>query len=267
MRRLLLSLPFLLLPLLFAFPALAGNWGTMFWGSVAAVPTMGWLGGGLLLGLLTSLGLRRTRRASTGLGLLLALAYTPVAGAVTYDIVDGHLMGASGISVDGVLYSVQFIDGSCIELYGGCDEASDFTFQTFDAARTGALAALVDQVLVDTGIPGQEFESSVDLVNGCSATHECLIQTPFTVDPNLKLAMLIMRPLPSFDTLLGGSGNPYDPAQSTVSELNRVYAVWSLVAEPTPAPALSLPGMALLVAGLFGVGAGSLWRARRVSPR
>ena len=27
MRRILLSLPFLLLPLLFALPALAGNWG------------------------------------------------------------------------------------------------------------------------------------------------------------------------------------------------------------------------------------------------
>ena len=142
--------------------------------------------------------------------------------------------GAGG-SVDGVLYDVQFIDGSCIELFDGCDEASDFKFQTFDAARSGAMLALLDQVLVDTGIPGQDFESSVDLVNGCSATNQCLILTPFTVDPELKISMLINRPLPSSDTLVGGTGNPFDPAQSTVSEVDRVYAVWSLPAEPTPA--------------------------------
>jgi len=90
MRRLPLYLPFLLLSLLFALPSLAGNWGenwgTMVWGSVAAVPSMGWLGGGLLVGLLASLGLRRIRRASTGLGLLLALAYAPVAEAQTVSV-------------------------------------------------------------------------------------------------------------------------------------------------------------------------------------
>ena len=49
MRRILLSLPFLLLTSLFALPALAGNWGenwgTLTWGAaIAAVPTMGKLG-------------------------------------------------------------------------------------------------------------------------------------------------------------------------------------------------------------------------------
>jgi len=272
MRRSLLFLLFLLLSLFFAFPALGGhwweNWGTMVWGAVATISTMGWLAGALLSGLFNSAGLRRVRLAGTGLGLLLALAYTNAAEAVvTYEIVGGQLMGASGVSVDGVLYDVQFIDGSCIELFDGCDEASDFEFQTFDAARSGAMLALLDQVLVDTGIPGQDFESSVDLVNGCSATNQCLILTPFTVDPELKISMLINRPLPSSDTLVGGTGNPFDPAQSTVSEVDRVYAVWSLPAEPTPVPALSLPGVAILVSGLLGLGAGSSWRARRVSAR
>ena len=86
MRRILFSLSLLLLSSLFALPAVAGNWGeswgTMVWGAtVAAVPTMGWLGGGLLVGLLASLGIRRIRRVSTGLVLLLALAYAPIAEA------------------------------------------------------------------------------------------------------------------------------------------------------------------------------------------
>ena len=49
MRRILLALPWFLLSMLWVLPALAGNWrenwGSMIWGSVAAVPTMGWLGG------------------------------------------------------------------------------------------------------------------------------------------------------------------------------------------------------------------------------
>ena len=90
MRRAVLPLLFVLLGLVCAAPAMAGNWGeswgSMVWGSVAAVPTMGWLGGGLLVGLLASLGMRRIRRVSTGLGLLLALAYAPVAEAQTVSV-------------------------------------------------------------------------------------------------------------------------------------------------------------------------------------
>ncbi len=74
-----------------ALPALAGNWGenwgTMVWGSVAAVPTMGWLGGALLVGLLVGVGMRRMGgRAGAALGLLLALGYAPVAEAQTVSV-------------------------------------------------------------------------------------------------------------------------------------------------------------------------------------
>ena len=92
MRRILLSLPMLMIPLLFALPALAGNWGenwgTLTWGAaIAAVPTMGWLGGALLVGLLVGVGMRRMGgRAGAALGLLLALGYAPVAEAQTVSV-------------------------------------------------------------------------------------------------------------------------------------------------------------------------------------
>ena len=92
MRRILLSLPMLMIPLLFALPALAGNWGenwgTLTWGAaIAAVPTMGWLGGALLVGLLVGVGMRRMGgRAGAALGLLLALGYVPVAEAQTVSV-------------------------------------------------------------------------------------------------------------------------------------------------------------------------------------
>ena len=65
MQRAVLSLLFVLLGLLIAVPAMAGNWGeswgSMVWGSVAAVPTMGWLGGGVLVSLLVGLSWWRRR--------------------------------------------------------------------------------------------------------------------------------------------------------------------------------------------------------------
>ena len=51
---------------------------------------------------------------------------------------------------DGNLYDVQFLDGSCISLFNGCDDVSDFTFQT-QAAAILASQALLDQVLLDGG--------------------------------------------------------------------------------------------------------------------
>ena len=71
-----LRLVFVVLGLLFAPPSMAGNWGdswgTMLWGSVAAVPTIGWLGGGLLVAVLVVTGLWRMNRVSRKVGLTLS---------------------------------------------------------------------------------------------------------------------------------------------------------------------------------------------------
>ena len=90
MRRILLSLPMLLLTLLFALPALAGNWGedwgTLTWGAaIAAVPSMGKLGVLVLalgLGGLAARFIQRSRAAASLLviGLVVPMI-SPVANA------------------------------------------------------------------------------------------------------------------------------------------------------------------------------------------
>jgi hypothetical protein len=95
MQRILLSLPFLLLPLLFALPALAGNWGenwgTLTWGAaIAAVPTMGKLGVLVLalgLGGLAARVIKRSRSAASLLVISLVLPMlSPVANAQTVSV-------------------------------------------------------------------------------------------------------------------------------------------------------------------------------------
>jgi hypothetical protein len=86
-------------------------------------------------------------------------------------------MGASGVDVGGTFYDVQFLDGTCIDLYNGCDDVSDFTFQT-QAAAILAAQALLDQVILDGGV-GQ-FDSQPGLTFGCiSLAVFCDVLTPY----------------------------------------------------------------------------------------
>jgi len=73
----------------------------------------------------------------------------------------GILTGANGVDVGGALYDVTFSHGSCVDLYSGCDQLSDFTFTDgFDAVA--ASQALLDQVLVGV------YDSDPSRTRGCS---------------------------------------------------------------------------------------------------
>ena len=77
--------------------------------------------------------------------LAVALLTGPVAAhAVTLQINGiGILTGATDVDVDGTLYDVQFLDGSCISLFDGCDNATDdFAFTTNADALVAAQARL-----------------------------------------------------------------------------------------------------------------------------
>src|SRR5262245_52041146 len=103
---------------------------------------------------------------------LLLLPPASVASAATL-IVAGKLFGASDVDVNGTLYNVMFVDGTCIALFSGCDEASDFTFQTEADARA-ASQALGDQVFFNSqgpiGVPPIEFDTTPGLTAGCVIT-------------------------------------------------------------------------------------------------
>ena len=114
-----------------------------------------------------------------GIALLGALVLVASgAQAATLNVVDGQLMGASGVIVDGTAYNVQFLDGACIELFNGCDDASDFIWQTRDAAIL-ASQALLDQVFLD--VPQGLFDNSPNLTNGCNSLHNCEVLSKFPV--------------------------------------------------------------------------------------
>ena len=89
----------------------------------------------------------------------------------------GILTGALNVDVGGSLYDVEFLDGSCVTLFSGCDEAADFIFQT-EAEALLAVQALLDQVFVDG--PQGNFDSQPLLTAGCQgAGDSCTAAVPF----------------------------------------------------------------------------------------
>jgi len=93
---------------------------------------------------------------------------TPAAAAVTLQT-GGTVTGATGVAVNGMLYDVEFRDGTCGAVFGGCDQPSDFTFNT-QAAGDAAVAALISQVL--NGINGP-----IRGLVGCDSTCQILLPT------------------------------------------------------------------------------------------
>lgn len=73
---------------------------------------------------------------------------------------NGILMGAKGVLVEGAYYDVTFADGSCISLFSGCNQSSDFNFTTQSSAIAAA-QAILDQVFI--GI----YDENPNLTFGC----------------------------------------------------------------------------------------------------
>lgn len=184
----------------------------------------------------------------------LGVAATP-SFAATLNVVGGQLMGASGVDVGGALYNVEFVDGSCAALFDGCDEVSDFTFQT-EAAATLASQALLDQVFIDG--PDGDFDSDTSLTNGVEVNDLAYILNPYGI-PSLG-NMLNVQSL-NFSATDGRTDYVTGPltrlaTNGDPSSAAATYAVFSVAPIPLPA------GGALLLTGLVGIAGVSRLRKR-----
>ena len=146
MRRILLSLPLLLLTILFALPALAGNWGenwgSMIWGSVAAVPSLEGVGVWLLVISLLGAAAWRLRRRSTHAGLMLVLLpLLPLLMAPHYtnwnSFANGEVADAAEVNENFVLAAAALDD---FEARVFALEAATRMFLTTDACPAGCNA-------------------------------------------------------------------------------------------------------------------------------
>src|SRR5262245_51552264 len=79
------------------------------------------------------------------LALVLGSVLVAAQAAPTLVVNGTTLTGARNVDVNGTLYDVDFLDGTCVAIFSGCNAISDFTFQS-DLSAQAASQALLDQV-------------------------------------------------------------------------------------------------------------------------
>ncbi len=182
----------------------------------------------------------------------LGVASSP-ALAVTLDVRGGQLHGATGVDVGGSLFDVQFVDGSCAGLFGGCtNPVTDFTFTTYETANLARIA-LSEQVFIDTA--AGNFDSNPSLTNGLSS--DGYILTPYThgrIDGYIAAVTFFNAIVEATDRVTSTYLIP--GTQNTGFYGDRTYAVWSVSVVPLPA-ALPLYGAGIAVLGFIG------WRRKQ----
>jgi hypothetical protein len=169
------------------------------------------------------------RRVSLATVLVMSICLSASANATTLNVAGGQLLGASNVDVGGVLYDVVFTDGSCIDLFSGCDDSSDFAF-TAEAEALAVATALDQQVFIDG--PEGNFDTLPGLTSGCGNPTLCEVYVPYATNgTTVQVARVQNRTPPGADEVEGG--RLLLTVSTPLSSDSATYAVFTLVPEPS----------------------------------
>jgi hypothetical protein len=168
--------------------------------------------------------------------------------AALLQVSGGMLTGATGVLVNGVAHDVVFVDGSCIAVFGGCDDASDFHFSTADDAQA-ASEALLAQVFVDLNA-NDAFDSAPGNTSGCGDP-QCWALTPYGIDSSATEALGFIAANEEDETLDLVMSTSFLPTDDWGNSPGFVFAVWSApgtIPEPNVLALLCGTALAMMAA-------------------
>ncbi len=192
--------------------------------------------------------------AATVVAASVGMSAVSASAAAILDVIGGQLVGARDVLVGDTLYNVQFNDGSCVDVFDGCDAVSDFAFDNSDDA-VDAAQALLDQVFIDG--PAGLFDTEPFAITGCSSGFLCRAFIPYEVDGGGLFSVPSAFAQNHIDEAMDG---PFTisgivPLQPFTDFDNAVLAVFS----PARTVDVAAPG----ALWLFGVGLAGLAVVRR----
>lgn len=171
--------------------------------------------------------------------------WTPVPPAML--VVDGgELQGATGVDVGGTLYDVEFVEGTCVDLFDGCDDVSDFAFATVEDALLAA-QALQDQVVLNIGT--DNFDTVPNLTAGCSGVF-CGTAFPFGQPGATEVD--VVSSVNQVDEVsdffgAGSTERTFDSSSGAFHTLT-TYAVWTVASSPQEVPMIAWPAVISMLA-------------------
>lgn len=182
----------------------------------------------------------------------LCMAFVNAHAAVLLVDGSGELTGANGVDVEGTLYDVRFVDGTCTSVFSGCESILDFTFTT-EANANQASQALLGQVLIDS--TAGQFDTRPELTAGCNGFEECNVFTPFNIDVGTNRVFFVEAinnvSVDGDSFLLRSLDMGVTTEEHPFFFDERVWAVWSPTAQSVPEPsAFALLGVGLLALAL-----------------
>jgi len=163
-------------------------------------------------------------------------SYSMPSFGAALNIINGVLVGADNVDVNGVMYNVTFQGAPCTQLFNGCNDTSDFFFTDIGAGQA-ANFALLNQVFTDT--QSGLFDSNPNLTNGCADSSYCWVITPISPSGTgiVTGSFLQNSAVESLDYYTGTWNNIGIEADFGSTTYPRfTYAVWS-GPSPVPVPA------------------------------